>query len=116
APAAWAAVTRLAVFPSTGAGASWTERGGTPDAGIHALAFLPGSDRVLFVTTPRGLYRSPDQGATWAPRGGGLPLSDITGLALHPDGRVLYASDFARGGIYKSEDGGDSWVRVSTDR
>jgi photosystem II stability/assembly factor-like uncharacterized protein len=115
APGTLAAVTPLAAFTSTDGGASWTERGGTPDSGIHALAFLPGGDKVLFVTTPRGLYRSPDQGATWAPRGGGLPLSDITGLALHPDGRVLYVSDFARGGIYKSEDGGDSWTRMSTD-
>jgi photosystem II stability/assembly factor-like uncharacterized protein len=114
-PGTLAAATPLGVFTSGDGGESWTERGGTPDPNIHSFAFLPGSDRVLFVATPRGLFRSADLGESWAPRGGGLPLSDITGLALHPDGRVLYASDFARGGVYRSEDAGDSWVRVSTE-
>jgi photosystem II stability/assembly factor-like uncharacterized protein len=114
-PATVAAATSLGLFTSADAGESWTPRGGTPDSCIHSLAFLPGGDRVLFVATPRGLFRSPDQGETWAPRGGGLPLSDITGLALHPDGRVLYVSDFARGGVYRSEDAGDSWVRVTSE-
>jgi photosystem II stability/assembly factor-like uncharacterized protein len=55
-----------------------------------------------------GLLRSADAGASWSRHGGGLPLSDITGLAFAAEGTV-FASDFGRGGVYKSADGGVSW-------
>ena len=31
---------------------------------------------------------------------GGVPHTDITGLALHPDGRTAYVTDFSAGGIF----------------
>jgi photosystem II stability/assembly factor-like uncharacterized protein len=75
---------------------------------------MPGDDQVVFATTSEGLYRSADQGRTWTPRGGGLPLLDITGFALHPDGRTAFASDFKQGGVFRSDDAGQSWSRVET--
>jgi photosystem II stability/assembly factor-like uncharacterized protein len=79
-----------------------------------AFAGLPsGRRKVLFATTPEGLLKSTDQGRVWQKRGRGLPDSDIRGLALTADGRILYASDFARGGLYRSGDAGETWREVS---
>jgi photosystem II stability/assembly factor-like uncharacterized protein len=115
-PSVALAATPLGFYRSLDAGASWTQiSSGLGETNVHSLAFLPGNDRVVFATTPRGLLRSPDQGQTWLRRGGGLPLLDITGLAFHPDGRILYASDFTRGGIYLSEDGGETWRAFSSE-
>jgi photosystem II stability/assembly factor-like uncharacterized protein len=103
-------------YLSPDGGATWSVVSAGPDDGrVQSLAFLPGSDRVVFATTSRGLLRSPDQGRTWLPRGGGLPLSDITGLALLPDGRTVFASDFTRGGLYRSDDAGESWRPFTTE-
>ena len=70
-----------------------------------------------------GLYRSSDGGDTWQRLGNGLPgaaegLGRI-GLGIsRSDPRRLYATVDARdgGGIYRSDDGGASWRRVSADR
>ncbi|MGD8895334.1 MAG: hypothetical protein PVJ73_04790 [Acidobacteriota bacterium] len=110
------AATPIGFFESQDQGASWAPVAGRiGDARVHDLAFLPGSDRVVFVATPRGLYRSEDGGRAWWPRGGGLPLLDITGLALAGDGRTVYASEFTQGGLWRSDDAGETWDEVPTD-
>src|SRR5439155_5647142 len=65
--------------------------------------------------TSGGLFRSNDQGTTWQRLSGGIPHSDLTGLAVHPDGRTLYASDFTRGGIFRSADSGATWTRMPSE-
>ena len=87
---------------------------GAPDARVQNLAFLPGSDRVVFASTTRGLMRSADQGRTWEHRGGGLPLLDITGLAMDPNGRTITVSEFSEGGLWRSLDAGETWSRFPT--
>ena len=56
-----------------------------------------------------------DGGRGWWPRGGGLPMLDITGLAVGRDGRTVYASEFTQGGLWHSEDAGETWDAVPTD-
>ena len=72
-------------------------------------------EHVLFATTPRGLFRSIDQGRTWARCTGGVPSTDITGLAAHPDGHTLYVTEFGTGGIFRSRDQGQTWSRLPAD-
>lgn len=110
------ATTRFGVFRSNDGGGTW-ERVSTGLGHVtpHALVFMPSDDRVLFVTTSGGLFRSDDQGTTWLPVTGGIPRSDLTGIAIHPDGRTIYASDFTWGGIFRSIDGGLAWKRMPTD-
>jgi photosystem II stability/assembly factor-like uncharacterized protein len=67
---------------------------------------------VAFAATSRGLFRSTDAGASWSRHAGGVPFTDITGLAADAAGRTLYASDFTTGGVFKSADGGESWRRM----
>jgi photosystem II stability/assembly factor-like uncharacterized protein len=109
------AATPLGVFRSRDAGATW-QQVSQPLAGaeIHAMAFLPGHDDVVFAATGVGLLKSVDQGHVWQRRGGGLPLADIAGLALDVDGKTVYASDFTNGGLYRSDDAGESWRPFSS--
>ncbi len=101
------AMNALGVFRSADGGQSWTQVSyGFGDVQPHAVAFMPSDDKVLLATTSGGLYRSEDQGTTWSRVTGGIPYSDITGLAIHPDGRTIYASDFTFGGIFRSVDSG----------
>jgi photosystem II stability/assembly factor-like uncharacterized protein len=82
---------------------------------VHSIAFVPTDDNVLYAATPRGLFRSSDQGTSWGRATGGIPWADITGLAVHPDGRTIYASDFSRGGIFRTVDAGANWERMPAD-
>ena len=107
--------SRNGIWKSRDAGHSWRRvsnglRGRTP----HAMAFMPYDDRVIYATAFDGLFRSNDQGLTWERVKGGVPRSDLTGIAVSPDGNTLYASDFSSGGIFRSEDAGASWRRMPT--
>jgi photosystem II stability/assembly factor-like uncharacterized protein len=109
------AATRSGFFRSNDGGDTWRQVSPTlPGATPHALTVMPSDDRVIFATTTGGLYRSDDQCSTWRCVTGGIPRSDLTGIAVHPDGRTIYASDFNWGGIFRSVDGGMTWERMPT--
>jgi photosystem II stability/assembly factor-like uncharacterized protein len=111
------------VYQSTDGGNNWipTSLNYLP---VNAIAFSPAyaTDQTLFAGTdyssyplsPSGVFTSTDGGATWTWMGSGLPLLDVTSLALSP----AYAFDqtlFAGAdGVYKSFDGGGSWSLMST--
>lgn len=108
------AVTRQGFYGSADGGASWTPAAGPLAVTPHALAFVPGQPRALLLTTSGGLYRSHDLARSWQRVDGGAPHADLTGLAVNPDGRTIYVSDFTRGGIFRSTDGGASWSRATS--
>jgi photosystem II stability/assembly factor-like uncharacterized protein len=110
-----AAATRSGFFISHDGGQTWHHVGAALDVTPHVLAFSPRNENVLFATTSGGLFRSRDQGANWQRLEGGLPHSDLTGIAVNPDGRTLYVSDFTWGGIFRSADGGLTWNRMTTE-
>jgi photosystem II stability/assembly factor-like uncharacterized protein len=68
-----------------------------------------------------GLYKSVDGGSTWSELSRGLPSgADLgrIGLAIAPsDPRRMYAwvQSNKAGGIYRSDDAGDSWQRVNSE-
>jgi photosystem II stability/assembly factor-like uncharacterized protein len=110
------AATPLGFFRSVDGGERWVQVSrGIGEAEPHRIAILPTDPRVVFATTSTGLYKSTDHGETWARCTGGIPQVDLTGLAIHSDGRTLYASDFRFGGIYRSLDGGEIWDRLPAD-
>ena len=108
------AATKSGFFRSNDGGKSWRRTSIALNVTPHALTFVPSNARVLFVTTTGGLFRSSDLGATWRRVNGGLPHSDLTGLAINPDGRTIYVSDFTWGGVFRSADGGSTWDRMPT--
>src|SRR5207248_5129412 len=73
--------------------------------------------------TNGGIFKSTDGGTTWKPLTGGLPATGADGcvqadVAVAPsDPNRIYASVAStRGvGIYRSDDAGDSWTRITND-
>jgi photosystem II stability/assembly factor-like uncharacterized protein len=109
------AATRSGFLRSHDGGSTWSLASRrVPGVTPHALTVMPSDDRVLLATTTGGLFRSDDQGTTWRRVTGGIPRSDLTGIAVHPNGRTIYASDFNWGGIFRSLDGGLKWERIPT--
>ncbi len=106
------AATGLGLQASRDEGRTWT---GIPSPGlarVNSLAVVSGAPRVIFAATSRGLYRSSDDASSWSLGAHGLPDSDFTGIAVSPRGNAIFVSDFAWGGVYRSDDRGFSWSRL----
>jgi len=130
------------VFRSTDGGATWQKvLYRDENTGAADLAFDPTNAQTIyavlwaarvapwevrsgesFVTAGSGLYKSTDGGNTWSPLTNGLPgaaerLGRI-GIAVAPSmPQRLYASVEARknAGVYRSDDGGETWTHVNDD-
>jgi hypothetical protein len=94
-------------------GHTWVALPGTAFGRVNALAIVPGAPTVLLAATHRGLRRSHDLGATWTEGALNLPDSDYTGLLVSGGGEVIHVSDFAWGGVYRSDDRGVSFRRLA---
>jgi photosystem II stability/assembly factor-like uncharacterized protein len=80
----------------------------------------PWEDGNEFNGSGGGLFKSTDGGGSWHPLKNGLPqdLSQIYVAIAPSDSRRLYATvGTASGklGVYRSDDAGDSWSRITTD-
>ena len=128
------------VFRSSDGGRSWKKVLYKDDlTGAVDLCFAPGDPRIVYaalwhpIRKPgqsgtlfgpgSGIYKSTDEGVTWTQlTGHGLPLGDWgrVGLAVAPGtrGRRVWALIEAKdkdNGLYRSDDGGASWQRATTD-
>jgi photosystem II stability/assembly factor-like uncharacterized protein len=127
------------VYKSTDGGARWTkvlDQG--PDTGVSDLAIATDDPKLLFATTWRshrppwstyapldgpgsGLFRSQDSGQSWSRlTGNGLPDGDWgrAAVAVSPNGKRVYAlvSASKKPGLYRSDDGGNTWTLQNEDR
>ncbi len=108
------------LIKSTNFGQTWAESAaGTATYGnetaVHDYAFSPNfaSDQTVFAATGGGLFQSSDGGVNWL-RNEALyqgPPGSIYGVAAAPDfassGHLMAWGGY--GGLFVSEDGGDSW-------
>jgi photosystem II stability/assembly factor-like uncharacterized protein len=128
------------VFRSTDGGRSFAKvlyRG--PDIGAAEVAFDPTDPQVIYAVLweqrqgpwenavfrgpGSGLFKSIDGGDTWRQIGGGLPTGEEglgrIGIGIAPSlPNRMYAivgSPTDMGGMYRSDDAGESWRRVQTD-
>jgi photosystem II stability/assembly factor-like uncharacterized protein len=114
---------------------AWTPIGPSPllddpaggaDSGLVAdIAIDPNGfdDRIIYIATGRGgIWKTTDGGATWSPKTDGMGSLCMGAVALDPaDSSIVYAGTgnffanfrnqrFASQGIYRSSDGGVTWV------
>ncbi len=123
------------VWGTTDGGKTWNHLGLEKVQSINRIAIDPTNPKVVFVASPghlfgpnpdRGLYRTTDGGKTWKNL---KYIDENTGfndVAIDPSNpKLVYASSFERrrngwgyngggpnGGLWKSTNGGDSWVKL----
>ncbi len=123
------------VYKSEDGGITWELMGLEETQAVGRIVVHPTDPDLVYVAAlghiwnaneERGLYRTQDGGETWERI---LHVSDKAGfvdIAMHPnDPAVLFASSWERvrgpwflqsggpgSGIWRSEDGGDSWTRL----
>ncbi|MCI0696909.1 glycoside hydrolase [candidate division KSB1 bacterium] len=128
------------VFRTTDGGRTWQKvLYINPNTGAIQVEFDPTNPQIIFADlwehregpwengnfsgTNSGLYKSTDGGDTWRRLTQGLPTAaqglGRIGAGIAPSNpKRMYATVDARenGGIYRSDDTGESWVLVSKDR
>jgi len=123
-------VQGLGIFKSTDAGASWTFLTDT-SAGfeyVQQIVISPNDSNRLYAGTRTGVWRSDDAGATWDivlanPTYASGPSSTVgcivgcTDLVVrndtNPDTLFAAFGSLQSDGLYRSSNGGDSWLQYS---
>lgn len=102
--------TRAGVYRSVDGGESWTANNtGLADAAVLALALGPGG--ILYTGTPSGVFKGTTDGSVPWRAVGAASMGSVNAIAIDPlDSNTLYAAS-ATGGVFKSADGGGSWVQ-----
>lgn len=125
---------------STDYGETWNIIGdasnGLPDAPVWSLVIDPKSDpdsRILYAASfGNGIYKTIDGGGSWFSVNNGLGTNrDISKIVIDPSySNILYLGiesynifqdgdrtsniTTVQGGIYKTSDGGQNWIRIDT--
>ena len=125
------------VYRSKDGGTTWQKVLYTGDgAGAIDLAFDPSNPQTVyaalwavrrppwFIYAPAngpgsGLYKSTDGGTTWTPLTRGLPSEGLgrMGIAISPANpkRIYVVADAKEGGLFRSDDAGATFAKVSGD-
>jgi photosystem II stability/assembly factor-like uncharacterized protein len=96
------------VLRSSNKGAQWTSLHVGSSSSPKKLLINNFGD--LFAGADDGIYRTEDDGDTWAPINTGLTDRRILDVAVN-SGNQLFVSTF-RSGVFRSDDNGDSWQQV----
>jgi photosystem II stability/assembly factor-like uncharacterized protein len=123
------------LYKTTDGGSTWhAVLSISKDTGISDIVFDPRNADVIFATAYQrrrhvgqmigggpegGIFKTTNAGKTWTKLTRGLPTGDMGRVGLAVDGRKTPATLFAlvdakrpESGFFRSDDGGNSWVRI----
>ncbi len=115
----YATVSRSGVFKSVDGGDTWTDASaGIPPSirsSVFCLAIDPQTPTTLYAgTNDGGVFKTIDGAGTWSHSPGVSPLT-VASLAIDPQvPDTIYAGTDLN--LWKSMDGGDTWIRTGFDR
>ena len=90
--------TGTGLYRSTNNGSTWAVASGFPSTKVQAIA--TNSEGHVYVATADYVWMSATHGTSpWYRLNSGLPIADITSIAIHPDGNI-YAGTWGRG-VYR---------------
>jgi photosystem II stability/assembly factor-like uncharacterized protein len=132
----WQGTPDRGIYRTTDGGKNWALvlRGENLTSGASDLSMDPKNPRILYAAfwdhqrTPwqvrsggpgSGIWKSVDGGDTWQRLGEGLPRAmGKIGVAVSPANpeRVYAIVEAEQGGLYRSDNGGKNWRRLSDDR
>lgn len=100
-----------AVYRSSGETPSWAPGGAGLSGDVATVLLIDGT--ALYAGNGSGVFKSTDDGATWAAKRKGLPEAEVNSLVLDTTKmtHVIYAG--TPKGVYKSADGGENWTDAS---
>jgi photosystem II stability/assembly factor-like uncharacterized protein len=108
----YASSGRMGVMRSSDGGASWSRTSTVPGSrGVLALAVDPIARETIYAGTEEGLSKSTDGGRSWSALS--FPARNVMAIAVSPsDPNVVLtiAVENRRGLVFRSEDGGRTWV------
>jgi photosystem II stability/assembly factor-like uncharacterized protein len=130
----WGPSRERGLYKTTDGGKTWTNtKFVDEDTGFVDVAMDPESPETLYAASYQrrrtasgyngggpgsGLWKTIDGGASWTKLTKGLPEGDVGRIGIdiyRKDPRIVYAliEDEKEGGIYRSEDRGETWSKVS---
>jgi photosystem II stability/assembly factor-like uncharacterized protein len=85
------------IFRTTNYGAAWADiSSNLPDAPLNDVILDPYDDQTLYVASDVGVYVTHDLGSSWELLGGGMPITAVTDLVMHPSTGKLVAGTHGR--------------------
>ena len=110
------AASAAGVFKSLDGGNTWTAVGKRPAAnGPWTMRFASKHPNIIYAQAKEGVYKSTNSGKEWRAINSGLPeglglIRTLRALVVDPsDPNTLYVGTGGRG-VFKSVNGGESWV------
>ncbi len=83
---------------------------GSHSDAIVVIALHPNNPDILYVATNDYIYKSRDEGRTWATVSGGMSYSRVISMAIDPVYPATIYAGMKGDAVYKSYDGGQRWA------
>ncbi|MBA3804224.1 MAG: peptidoglycan-binding protein, partial [Acidobacteria bacterium] len=112
----WVGTALSGVLVSHDSGTTWQQVAGIPaSAPISAIEEDQNRPGYIYVGTKQTFFYTHDGGQSWTRRGGNLPYGDYASVLINPqNGDEIFVGNAYEngGGLYRSVDGGVTWLRV----